>query len=357
MLLQHRIAMAPVSRYRADEDHIPTPMMQEYYGQRAKVPGTLIIGESTFISPEQGGYANAPGIYNEKQVEAWRKVTDEVHMHGSYIVAQLLAVGRSADINIAAREGITITSSSSIRQDDDHAVPVSLSVPQIQETIRSYVSAAENAIRAGFDAVEIHGGYGYLIDQFLQDTANQRTDEYGGSIENRSRFAIEVVSAVVEAIGAERTALRLSPWSRVAGMGMADPVPQFSHVIRKINALGPLAYLHLIEPVVHGFEDIEAPNMENLDFACALWEGPILLAGGYKAQSARELLDEKRNGQNVIVVFGRYFISNPDLPFRLRRGLDFTNYKRESFYTPMAREGYTDYSFSPEFIQTSTGQL
>lgn len=167
MLLQHRIAMAPLSCYRADEDHIPTPMMQEYYGQRARVPGTLIIGESTFISPEQGGYANAPGIYNEKQIEAWRKVTDEVHMHGSYIVAQLLAVGRSADIDVAAREGITISSSSSISQDDDHAVPVSLSVPQIQETIRSYVSAAKNAIRAGFDAVEIHGGYGYLIDQFL----------------------------------------------------------------------------------------------------------------------------------------------------------------------------------------------
>ena len=140
-------------------------------------------------------------------------------------------------------------------------------------------------------------------------------------------------------------------------MGMADPVSQFSYVIRKINALGPLAYLHLIEPVVHGFEDIEAPIMESLDFACALWGGPILLAGGYKSQSAKELLDEKRNGQNVIVVFGRYFISNPDLPFRLRHGLDFTHYKRESFYTPMVPEGYTDYSFSTEFIQNSMEQL
>jgi NADPH2 dehydrogenase len=349
--------MAPVSRYRADENHIPTPIMQEYYGQRARVPGTLIIGESTFISPDHGGYANAPGIYNEKQIEAWRKVTDEVHTHGSYIVAQLLAVGRSADVKVATREGVTITSSSAISQDDDHAIPVPLTVAQIQETIRCYVSAAKNAIRAGFDAVEVHGGYGYLIDQFLQDTVNHRTDEYGGSIENRSRFAIEVVSAVVEAIGAERTALRLSPWSRVAAMRMADPVPQFSHVIREMNALGPLAYLHLIEPVVHGFEDIEAPKMENLDFACALWDGPILLAGGYQAQSARELLDEKRNGQDIVVVFGRYFISNPDLPFRVRWGLDFTHYKREFFCTPMTREGYTDYSFSPEFIQATTKQL
>lgn len=132
-------------------------------------------------------------------------------MHRSYIVAQLLAVGRSADIEVATREGITITSSGSISQDNDHAVPVSLSMAQIQGTIRCYVSAAPNAMRARFDAVEIHGGYGYLIDQFLQDTANQRTDEYGGSIQNRSRFAIEVVSAVVEAIGPERTALRLSP--------------------------------------------------------------------------------------------------------------------------------------------------
>jgi len=225
MRLQHRIAIAPLSRHQAHDDHVPTPVMEEYYSQRASVPGTLIVEESAFISAAQAGtHTNAPGLYNDAQVAAWRKITDKVHAHGSYMVAQLLAAGRSAEVDVAARDGITITGPSAIRQDDNHAVPVALSVAEIKQTVQDYAEAARNTIRAGFDAVEIHAGYGYLIDQFLQDPANQRTDEYGGSVENRARFAVEVVTAVVQAVGAENTAVRMSPWSRVAGMRMEDPV-------------------------------------------------------------------------------------------------------------------------------------
>jgi NADPH2 dehydrogenase len=354
--LAHRIAMAPMSRYRADDFHVPTPAMATYYSQRACVPGTLLIAEASFISPNQAAFPNGPGIYNEAQIDGWRRVTDAVHARGSLIVCQLIAVGRAIDPAVASAKGIEILSASAVAQDDDHAVPRAMSAEDIQRTVEEFATAAKNAIHAGFDAVEIHGAYGYLVDQFLQDTCNIRGDGYGGSVEKRSRFAIEVVSAVSRAIGLEKTALRLSPWSRVQGMRMADPAEQFSHVIKEVAALGPLAYLHIVNSRVHGFEDVDAPVDEGLDFAFKLWDGPILVAGGYNADSAKRFVDEDMGGRdNVVVVIGRPFTSNPDLVFRIREDIPLAPYRREWFYTPEKLEGFADFPFSDRFLEMERG--
>lgn len=342
--------MCPLTRFRAADDHTPLPMVAEYYGQRASFTGTLLISEGTFISQAQGGFANVPGIYNGEQIAAWRKVTDAVHSKGSFIFCQLWALGRTADMDVAQKEKITITSSSDIRADPEHAVPVPLSLDQIQATIQDYVQAARNAIEAGFDGVELHGANGYLIDQFLQDTCNRRDDQYGGSVENRSRFALEAVTAVAAAIGADRTAIRFSPWSTYNGMRMKDPIPQFEDIVKKLDRLD-LAYLHLVESRIAGNADVE--SCDKLDFATKIWRGPLFIAGGYRPDSAKRLVDEERSDRNVVVLFGRYFISTPDLPFRIRAHLELNEYDRSTFYTPMNAKGYTDYPFSKEFLALS----
>ncbi|KAK1763975.1 hypothetical protein QBC33DRAFT_548458 [Phialemonium atrogriseum] len=350
LTLSHRLAMCPLTRFRASDDHVPLPSVREYYGQRASVPGTLIISEGAFISPAHGGYANVPGIYNEDQIAAWRTVTDAVHAKGSYIFCQLWALGRTADTSVAAHEGITFVSSSNIPVDSERPAPVPLSKVQIRQSIQDYANAAKNAIKAGFDGVELHGANGYLIDQFIQDTCNRREDEYGGSIENRSRFAVEVVKAVSDAIGGERTGVRFSPWSTYNGMRMDEPIPQFADVIRRIKELSPsIAYLHLVESRIAGNADVEASD--KLTFAYDIWDRPLLVAGGFTAESAQRLVEEHPD-KEIVVMFGRYFISTPDLPFRIKSGLALSPYDRDTFYTPMATKGYTDYPFSPQFLET-----
>jgi NADPH2 dehydrogenase len=377
--LAHRIAMAPLTRYRASDSHVPTDMMRDYYSQRAAVPGTFIITEGTIISPQQGGLANAPGIYSKEQIDAWRPIVDAVHARGSHIFSQLWAIGRAANPEVAEREGFVPTTSSTpavayeapmgdwagagagaaatgdkrgkqVKKGSSSAVvPRAMSREEIQQTVRDYVQAARNAIEAGFDGVEIHGANGYLVDQFTQDVANQRTDEYGGSVGNRSRFVVEVMGAVVEAVGAERTALRLSPFNTFGGMGMEDPVGQFSDVIQKVGRHN-LAYLHLVEPRVSGLFDIE--TSQTLDFAFEAWKGTLLIAGGHTPASARRLVDIEHPDRDIVVVFGRRFLSNPDLPFRISKGIELTPWDRETFYRGGAK-GYVDYPYSREFEEGS----
>lgn len=349
--LSHRLGMCPLTRYRASEDHTPTDDMVTYYEQRSRVPGTLIITEGTFISAEDGGYAHAPGIYTNTQIDRWKKVTDAVHANGSYIFCQLWALGRTADATVAKREGITISGPSDIPVDTDRVVPQRLTVPQIKERVGNYKTAALNARAAGFDGVELHGANGYLIDQFLQDVVNDRSDEYGGDIEARSRFALEVAKTVSDTIGADRVGIRLSPWSVFNSMRMQDPIPQFTDVIQGLSKLG-LAYLHLVESRIAGAADVE--GSDKLDFAYEAWEGPILVAGGYTVNSAAKLVDEERRSKDIVAMFGRYFISTPDLPFRIQHGLPLTAYDRSTFYTPMQAEGYVDYPFSKEFTSSRT---
>ena len=349
--LKNRVAMAPLTRFRASDSHAILPFAAEYYGQRASVPGTLLISEATLISGQHEGYPNVPAIETQEQIDAWKKVTEAVHKEGSFIYLQLWALGRVANKDFAAAHGITVKSSSATQLSDDLAVPKEMTVDEIKETVGAYAQAAKNAIAAGFDGVEIHAANGYLVDQFLQDTCNKRTDNYGGSIENRSRFAVEVTQAVVDAVGADRTGIRLSPFSEFQGMKMKDPVPQFSDIIKKLNTLN-LAYLHMVESRVSGNADVE--GYDSLKPLLPLYtSSPLLIAGGFRADSARRLVDEEHKDRDIVVVFGRYFISTPDLVFRLEKGIDFTPYDRDSFYIPKSEKGYTDYPFSEEFKQTA----
>lgn len=350
--LGHRLAMAPLTRFRADDQHVPLPFVAEYYSQRGSVPGTLIITEGTFIDAQAGGNANVPGIYNDAQISAWKKVTAAVHAKGSYIFCQLWALGRSADPKVCEAEGIERFSSSSLPVDENSPGAKPMTKKDIDNFIAMYVQAARNAIEAGFDGVELHGANGYLIDQFTQDTCNNRNDEYGGSIENRARFCIEAAQAVADAIGADRTGVRLSPWSKFQGMKMANPVPQFRYLIERLSA-SKLAYVHLVESRIAGNQDVE--SSESLDWAIKAW-GPdraILLAGGFKPDTAKLAVDEEYPEYKIVIVFGRYFISTPDLPFRIKQGLDLEQYDRSRFYKVKSPEGYTDYPFSPQFANSA----
>lgn len=346
--------MAPLTRFRASDESVILPMAAEYYGQRASTPGTLIITEATFIAEQCGGYPNVPGIYDQQQIEAWRKVTTAVHERGSFIFMQLWALGRVANKQFAEAKGISIKSSSAVPLDAKHAVPKEMSTEEIKETVAAYAQGARNAIAAGFDGVEIHGANGYLVDQFIQDTVNQRTDEYGGSVENRSRFAVEVANAIINAVGAERTAIRLSPFSDFQGMHMKDPLPQFTDVIKRLNKMG-LAYIHLVESRINGTADRE--GTDSLEPLLCHWTGPLLIAGGYEPDSAKRLVDEERKDRDVVVVFGRLFISNPDIVFRLRKGIDLSPYDRSTFYNAKSEIGYLDQPFSKEWQAVQASNL
>ena len=346
--LKHRVVMAPMTRLRANDDHVPEDMVYQYYTQRASVPGTLLITEATFISSKSRGRdENAPGIFTSEQVQAWRRITREVHRRGSFIFMQLWHVGRAARQHALEKAGLDMVSSSDVPISDDHGTPRPMDTVEIWECIHSFADAAQNAVAAGFDGVEIHAANGYLIDQFTQDTCNRRTDEWGGSVENRSRFCLEVAGAVATAIGGDRTAVRLSPFSDFQGMRMRDPVPQFSHLISRLRALG-LAYLHLVEPRISGNIEKIASEAESLDFALDAWDkaGPVILAGGYTLARAERTLECRLSGEAVALAFGRPFISNPDLPFRLANNIGLVEPDREDFYRVKSPKGYIDHEFS-----------
>jgi NADPH2 dehydrogenase len=345
--LQHRVVMAPVTRFRASDEHVPLPIMAEYYGQRASEPGTLLITEATYISPRASGYNNAPALYTREQIEGWKHVTDAVHAKGSYIFAQLWAMGRAADPEILKKEsGSILVAPSAIPMSEKDPIPREMNEEEIYQFIQDYARAARAAVfEAGFDGVEVHAANGYLIPQFLEEGSNQRTDGWGGSIEKRSRFALEVTKAVVEAVGSDRVGIRMSPWSKFQGMRLTNPIPQYSHFIKSLKQL-QLAYLSLTESRVDGTDDAEFSGSLNpfLD----TWQNtsPVLLAGGYNRQNAEDAVRvAEARGTSVAVMFGRFFTSNPDLPHRIRKGLRLTPYNRDDFYRVMSPIGYVDQPF------------
>jgi NADPH2 dehydrogenase len=281
-------------------------------------------------------------------VEGWKKVTEAVHDKGSFIFLQLWALGRAAEIAILAKENDSpYVGASPIPLPGRTEVPRELSTDEIKEYVATYVTAAKNAIRAGFDGVEVHGANGCLIDQFIQDVTNQRTDEYGGSIENRARFALEVVDAVVEAVGAERTGFRISPWGVISGMGMADPKPQFSYVVEQLRK-HKLAYIHVVEPM-----PAEITAEKNSDFLRDIWQGvegsTFISTNGYTRNSAIETVDNKGG----LIGFGRLFMPNPDLPFRLLKDITLERGNQATWYVPgdLTPAGYSDWPFAPENSQ------
>ena len=350
--LAHRVVMAPLTRIRADQSHVHTDLAVKYYAQRASEPGSLLITEATFITNQAGGGDNVPGIWNQAQIDAWKRVTDAVHEKGSFIVLQLWAVGRAAEMPVLEREGRAhdFVSSSAVPMQEGAPVPRPLEENEIQQYIKDFGQAAKNAITAGFDGVEIHGANGYLIDQFIQDTVNHREDAWGGNVENRSRFALEIAKTVIDAVGADKVGIRLSPFSSFQGMKMADPVPQFSHLIHGLKEL-KLAYIHLVEPRVSGYMPVEVTT-ESINFALDIWgkTSPVFLAGGFDRDSAIRVSEEHPDN-DILVVFGRLYIANPDLPFRIQKNVALNAYDRSTFYVPESEKGYIDYPFSKEWTE------
>ncbi len=350
LTLQHRVVMAPLTRMRASADgNVPQPLNADYYAQRAS-PGGLLIAEATPVSWQGHGHPLVPGIHTEAQVLGWRQVTDAVHAQGGLSFLQLWHTGRVSHSShqrdggppvgpsAIAAQGMTMDAQ---RQPVPYEVPRALATEEMPALVETWRVATANAMRAGFDGVEIHGANGYLLEQFLQSRSNQRSDHYGGSIENRCRLHLEIAAAVVGEIGAERTGIRLSPWGIANDSGEDDPLPLYRHLIQGLAALD-LAYLHLIEPRASGTgkaDIVREGQPAAAEVFRALWPNVLIAAGGFDRTGA---LQAVADGHCDAVAFGRYFISNPDLPQRLRQDAPLTPYHRPTFYTAGAA-GYTDY--------------
>ncbi len=358
--LKHRLVMAPLTRMRAERPSLaPRPLNAEYYAQRA-TPGGLIIAEATPVMPTGHGNPGVPGIYSERQITGWREVVEAVHAKGGVIFLQLWHVGRVSHSSFqpggvlpVAPSAVPISAELKTMTADgkpaSYETPRALETGEIAGVVDSFRQAARNAREAGFDGVEIHGANGYLIEQFLQSRTNLRTDQYGGSIENRARFLLEIAQAVIEVWGASRVGVRLSPYGIANDSGEADPMPLYTHVIQSLNPLG-LAYLHFIEPRSSGAGRAEV-NHQNVPSAMVLfrpvWKGVLISAGGFTGETAEAAI---ASGHADAIAFGRIFISNPDLPRRLREGYPLTPYNRATFYGG-EEKGYTDYSAYDELEQ------
>jgi N-ethylmaleimide reductase len=344
--LRHRVVMAPLTRLRSDQPgDIPGDLMAEYYAQRAS-PGGLIVTESAEITPEASAYEGAPGIFTEAQMRGWRKVTDAIHRKEGYVFLQLWHSGRVSHPDLT---GVAPVSASATESTDilvftsKGPVPAprsrALEIDEIPGIVNLYHEAALKARIAGFDGVEVLAAGGYLLDQFLQNGTNLRTDAYGGSVANRARLLLEVNEAVTEIFSPDRVAVRLSPSGIFNGISDSDPQAIFDYVAAALNRFG-LAYLHIIEPRVKGGQTLHA---DHPPVAAAglrkIFKGPIIVAGGFDREGAIKIVE---NGDADLVAFGRQFIANPDLPERLRLGIPLNPYNRATFYSA-GPEGYIDY--------------
>lgn len=338
LTLPNRVLLAPLTRTRADAGHLPNALMAQYYAQRAT--GGLLITECTMVAPGTSAFINEPGIYSDAQIAAWKLTTNAVHAQGGRIFMQIWHAGRAAhpDIN----DGTPCVSSSALAVDGEthtpkgkvaHTVPQALTEAQIPALVAAYAQGAKNAIAAGFDGVEVHGANGYLIDQFLRDTPNQRTDRYGGSLDNRARFLFEVLTAVTAAIGADRVGLRLSPLNSYNSMKDSDPIALIGFLSDKLNAF-KLAYLHVMRADFFG---VQKGDVESV--ARANYKGILIGNMGYTPDEADAAIAA---GKVDAVAFGTSFLANPDLPARIKAKAALNAPDSTTFYTPGAK-GYTDY--------------
>jgi len=340
--LANRVVMAPLTRNRAPAQ-TPHALQVEYYRQRAGAG--LIITEATQIRPDGQGYFDTPGIHTPEQIAGWKQVTDAVHAEGGKIVVQLWHVGRISVNSLQPGGQAPVSSTNRAAKTRTYAahgelvptaVPRALATDELPQLVADYAQAAKNAIAAGFDGVEVHGANGYLLEQFLRDSANDRSDAYGGSIENRARLLVEVMTAVAGAIGAGRTALRLSPVTPANDIGQdSDPQALFNHVADRLAPL-KLAFLEVVEGATGGPRDNAPFDYDELRRRFA---GPYIANNGYDRQMA---LDAVASGHADAVAIGRPFIANPDLVERIRDDLPWAAPQKETFYGGGA-EGYTDY--------------
>lgn len=352
LTLKNRVIMAPLTRMRATvPGFAPNDLNVEYYKQRAGAG--LIISEASQISQQGQGYPATPGIYSEDQVAGWKKITDAVHAEGGKIFLQLWHVGRVSHTSHQV-DGQQPVAPSAVKAEKSGTMssawefvpletPRALELSEIPGIIEDYRKAAENAKRAGFDGVEVHGANGYLLDEFLQDGTNKRDDEYGGSIENRAKLLLEVVDAVIGVWGAEQVGVRLSPYGTVHDMHDSNPVELFSYVLEQLDSRG-VVYAHLIEPRSSGAGgsdavDEKAPSTSEV--FKDKFKGVFISAGGYLPDTAKAVVE---SGSADAVAFGRYFIANPDLPKRIEQGVELNAYDRPTFYGG-TEKGYTDYPF------------
>jgi len=353
--LKHRVLMAPLTRSRATwPGLIPNDLMARYYEQRAS-EGGLIISEATNISKDAIGWYGSPGLYSDEQVEGWKKILDRVHSKGALMLAQLWHTGRASHVSL--REGSVPVSASvnpSYWHLDTQLISTpggwvqpsphrALTVPEIKQIIEDYSAAAKRAKDAGFDGIELHAANGYLIDQFLQDGTNQRTDEYGGVIENRIRLLLEVVERLQSIWTGNRIGVRIAPGSIFNQMHDSDPIALFTAVGKRLSEYS-LAYLHIVEPRIRGKALLEGDSLESgllaIEVIRRAYRGDLIANGGFTPESAAALISE---GGAEAISFGKLFISNPDLPQRIRDAVPLSPFDRTTFYT-FDEKGYTDYS-------------
>lgn len=342
--VENRVLMAPLTRCRADENHVPTDLIADHYAQRAS--GGLLIAEATMAMEGNSAFWREPGIYSDAQVEGWKKVTDAVHAKGGKIFLQIWHGGRACHPVLndgkqpVAPSAIAITNSDIHTPEGKKAYtePRALADAEIPAIIDGFVKAAENAKRAGFDGVEVHGANGYLLDAFLRDSANHREGPYGGSVENRARLLLEVIEGVSKVWGSDRVGVRLSPLNSFNSMKDSDPVGLMTWLSEKLSGYN-LAYLHLMRADFLGEQqmDVVTPVREH-------YQGNLIVNMGYSPQEAQQVVSE---GIADAVAFGVPFIANPDLPRRIKEGAELNQADPKTFYT-QGHEGYNDYPFLEE---------
>lgn len=342
LTLPNRLVMAPLTRNRATPGtDAPNRLNVEYYVQRASAG--LIISEGTQVSRQGQGYVWTPGLYSDEQVQGWRAVTDAVHAAGGRIFAQLWHVGRISHVSLQADAAAPVAPSAITAKSKTYietgfaetSAPRALETAEIADVVADFAKAAENARRAGFDGIELHGANGYLIEQFIKDGTNKRTDQYGGSIENRVRFPLEVVDAVLKAFPKERVGIRLSPVSPANDASTSDPAEVYGHLVKELGKRG-IGFIHVVEGATGGPRD-------NVPFDYAAlrkaFPGAYIANNGYTRDLAIEAITD---GRADAIAFGKAFIANPDLPERLRVGAPLNEVERATLYGGDAK-GYTDY--------------
>tara|TARA_R110002051_G_scaffold100849_4_gene171246 strand:- start:1661 stop:2770 length:1110 start_codon:yes stop_codon:yes gene_type:complete len=344
--LKNRVVMAPMTRSRAANDgNVPTEDLHvPYYVQRASTG--LIITEGSQVSKQAVGYVNTAGIYSKEQVDGWKKVTKEVHDKGGKIFIQLWHVGRmshpdfhNGELPLAPSAINPNAKSYTTEGFKDTVTPKAMSIEEIKQSIEDFKNAAKNAVEAGFDGVEIHSSNGYLFHQFFNGTSNTRTDEYGGTIENRARFFFEVLDAMTKVIPEQKIGARFNPsLNGMFGITMdEDTIPTFEYIIKKLNDYD-LAYIHLSEPFTD-VSDISYAVKNIAKHFRPLYNGTLMINAGFDQESGNKVIEE---GNADLVAYGKPFISNPDLVERFANGYDLADWNEETFYTP-GKEGYLDY--------------
>ncbi|KAK1371756.1 12-oxophytodienoate reductase 1 [Heracleum sosnowskyi] len=339
--LSHRVVLAPLTRQRS-YGNVPQPHAMLYYSQRT-TKGGLLISEATGVSDTAQGYTDTPGIWTKEQVEAWKPIVDAVHAKGGIFFCQIWHVGRASNTSFQPNGQAPISCTDKSIDGADYSPPRRLSTEEIPQIINDFRLAARNAMEAGFDGVEIHGANGYLIDQFLKDQANDRTDKYGGSLENRCRFALEITEAVSEEIGADKVGVRLSIFSNYLDSGDSNPEALGLYMAKSLNKYDIL-YCHMIEPRMKTLGEMtECP--QSLVPIRKAFNNTFIVAGGYSREDGTKAVAENRAD---LVAYGRQFLANPDLPKRLELNAPLNKYNRNTFYIPDPVVGYTDYPFLDE---------